>query len=196
MKKGTLIICIFLLAFVAMGAKECESKRIHNALDREAGIPKHDANFKYSYRSPGGVQVASTVQVPSDALPLLDEGITNQITRHSGAHPEWVNYRNLSDYKVLFVEPSGVTVETDPGAPLIHVRGVSSAGTTIGTTEYSSCRPNLYIVLPHQAAQGWSHRDYLMRSAWHESEHIREWENNRNVFYQFANAGDVHPHIP
>jgi hypothetical protein len=176
--------------------RSTETKRIWNALDREAGIPKHNAMFKYAAVTPGGVQVRSTVEVPASALPFIDEGIDNQIKRHNNAYPHWAKYKNIAEYKALFVEPTATNQETEPGSPAIHVKGYQSAGTCIGTTPLSSVRPSIYIVLPHQKNQGWRFTDYLMRSAWHESEHVREFSNDLTIFQQYANAGDIHPHVP
>lgn len=161
------------------------------------GVPLPET-FPINATTPGGIRVASVVPVPDSVLPLLDEGITNQLDRINAAKPEWANYKNLSDYIVLFIEPMATNKETDPGSPAIIVKnGLSytqAAGTCVGLGNQGTGAP--MIVLPHQEATNWSHTDYLMHSVWNESEHVREWTNDQTVFWSFTNAGDIHPHFP
>lgn len=153
------------------------------------------ARLPYSFRTPGGVFVASvTNYVPDAALAAIDEGITNQLTRTEAAHPEWAAKRLLPDYRVIFIDPMATNAETEPGSPALLVWGIQSAGTCIGVGG-DGVYPE-YIVLPHQADSGWNYIDYLMHSAWHESEHIREWFNDQAVFNSFIGSGDIHPHFP
>lgn len=194
MKITSTIAVIFLVIF-SLGFRGCgDAKEIWNALDREAGIPKHRAEFKKNYRTPGGVEVGSTVDVPANVLPFIDAGIRRQIACYNAKYPTWTKYRNLAEYKVLFVEPSGVSEVSLPGAPIIHVKGYASAGTCIGCNPISSVRPDLYIVLPHQKAQNWRFTEYLQNASDFESEHVREFPNDYNVFIRWAHEGDIHPH--
>lgn len=165
-------------------------------LDR-VGLPAHIAKWKYEYTRPGGGKVRSTVYVPVVALQDVTDGINEQIIRYNAVYPEWVNYTDAADYDVLFVDPNAETID---GKPALLVSGglgrgrIKTAGTVIGVQPYSIL-PRPYIVLPHQEKSGWVYRDYLKHAAWFESEHVREWMNDRTVFYSFATVGDVHPHV-
>lgn len=161
------------------------------------GIAGEYQNFRKDFRTPGGARVKSTTDnVPPDVLALIDEGLQNQITRHSARYPHWPFYKTISDYDVLLIEPMCHNVESTPGAPCIFAMGIQTAGTTIGTWPYSAVdKP--YIVVPHQAGEGWQYRDYFMRSVWHESEHVREFKNSYDdVFQRYLGPNDVHPHVP
>jgi len=170
--------------------------------DREfvmLGIDKKYRQFKKYYTTVNGVVVRSTVDVPNENLRLIEEGITNQITRHNAAFPNWSAHKSLSDYEVLIIDPMCTNEYTEPGSPCIEVNGWHSAGTCIGTYPRTNIkRPK--IVVPHQADTNWQFKDYFMRSVWHESEHVREWVNQENEptgrFYFYANSGDIHPHVP
>jgi hypothetical protein len=164
------------------------------------GIPKSNANFKFTYTTPLGVSVRSTVPVPSSGLSDIDTGIGEQIRRHDAAYPKWDLGKTHPEYKVLFVEPMTVNQINDPGSPAIKVNGTQTAGTVLGMIEGNlSAVKEPFIVLPHQANQGWGYRDYLVHSAWHESEHFREWLNRNNEpvgkWKEYEGANDVHPHV-
>lgn len=148
----------------------------------------------YAYATPGGAQVVSVVPVPADVLPLIDEGITNQLTRINAAKPDWANKRNISDYHIFFIDPMATNQVNDPGSPALIVSGYQTAGTCVGVA--GDGFGGDFIVLPHQQATQWRYRSYLVNSAWSESEHIREWFNDTGVFYGFLGTGDVHPHFP
>ena len=159
------------------------------------GIARKYCKFRYRYTTRNGVRITSTVEVPTDAMDLVENGIVEQIRRHSAAHPTWDRFKTLAEYAVVFIDPMGVSVETLPGAPTLEVMGIQTAGTVIGTAPRARAdQPT--VVLPHQDADAWRFEDYLMRSAWHESEHVREFVNDHAVFLQYIGAGDVHPHIP
>lgn len=203
----TLIILAIIAAAIGIYflVKWQKGKNILEGIWRDltgVGIGAQYARFnrKYDKVTPGGVKVMSTVPVAAHALRLLDEGITNQITRHNNAFPHWQFGKQLSDYTVLFVDPMVTNKETEPGSPALAVHGgefgvIQTAGTCIGVWPHSAAdKP--YIVLPHQEEQDWHFTDYLMRSAWHESEHIREFLNDWAVFQSYAIAGDIHPHVP
>lgn len=193
MKRNIIILSLVLLS--SLGFRGCgDAKKVWDALDREAGIPRHHARFAKEYRTPGGVPVTSTVDVPANVLPFIDAGINRQIGCYNAKYPFWSRYKLLGEYKVLFIEPSGVSEVSLPGAPIIHVGGYGSAGTCIGCNPISAVRPDLYIVLPHQKAQNWRFTEYLKNAADYESEHVREFRNDYNIFIQWAHSGDVHPH--
>jgi hypothetical protein len=139
------------------------------------GIPKTECKFKYDYVTPKGVPVKSVVQVPAEALQLIDAGISVQIARYTQVFPNWNFGKTFGEYRVLFVEPRGVTVENDPGAPLIYVNGTSAAGATIGM-EPGNLSPvdRPMMVIPHQEKQNWSHKEFLLNTATAESEHTPE----------------------
>ena len=193
-----IIIAIITIATTAafFGVKYLQRwKRVHNALDQEIGIPKHHAKFRYEQMTPAGIKVWSVVEVPDQALDAIDRGISEMLRRYTAIRPDFKNASQIHEYKILFVEPDGVTVETNPGAPFIYHRsGGPTAGTVIGCNSDSACRPYVYIVLPHQAKQNWQYLDYLAHSADHECEHYFEWHNCASLFFYFATAGDVHPH--
>lgn len=165
------------------------------------GIPKSKAMFAQTYTTPQGVSVRSTVPVPPAALQSIDTGINNQIVRHNAAYPKWDKGKAFPEYRVLFVDPMAFNQYTDPGSPALLINGVQSAGTVIGMTEGNlSPVKEPYIVLPHQQDSQWSHADYLMHSAWNESEHYREWINRDTEpvgkWKEYEGAFDVHPHVP
>jgi hypothetical protein len=190
-----IMLGIAAITFYVRGRKNTD-KHIYQELDM-LGIGKHLAKFEKKYVTPLGAQVRSTVDVPNEFLSLIDDGIQNQIVRHNRAFPNWNNFKMVSDYKVLLIEPMGTNKETEPGSPCIFVNGWQTAGTCLGTYERTKLDP--YIVVPHQAQQNWQYKDYFMRSVWHESEHAREWKNLLNEptgrFFYYANSGDVHPHV-
>lgn len=161
------------------------------------GLPAHIAKWKYEYETPNGVRIRSTVPVPIEIRVEIEEGIAAQINRYNEVFPDWAKHTDIEDYDVLFVDPNA---ETEDGKPALLVSGgvgrgpVKTAGTVIGVQPWSIL-PRPYIVLPHQKAHGWEYPDYLRDSVRNESEHVREWVNDKNVFYRFATVGDVHPHF-
>lgn len=184
---------VLLLAVISLTAFKCNKKpqSPSDGITFPSGVHL-PGTPRYAVNTPGGVLVISDVTVPADALTAIDEGITNQITRINAAWPGWTVGANLNEYKVFFIDP---TATNQDGSPAILVYGIQSAGTTIGVANDGF--PYSVLVLPHQQATNWRYRDYLMRSAWHESEHDREWHNNQGVFYYFVQPGmDVHPHFP
>lgn len=193
---------MIVLAAVAVGGvvlffwsrKRAVKEQIWDSLDG-CGIPKSNADLRHSYTTPGGARVMSTVAVPTTALADIDTGISNQIHRHDREYPHWANYRNLSDYDVVLIDPMAINVENEPGAPSIFVSGVQTAGTCIGVQPRSPAKKP-YIIAPHQEGQGWRYRDYFMRTIWHESEHVRERQNDIGIFLSYTGANDVHPHVP
>lgn len=160
---------------------------------RNFKLPSH---FPYSGITPFGVSWESVVPVPIEALDEVDAGIGEQIYRHSAKHPDWAVGRRHDEYKVYFVNPMAINVETEPGSPaLIMPNGQHTAGTCVGVGHDTSRPPA--IVLPHQKPMNWQFTDYLMHSAWHESEHLREFANDPQVFWFFSQPGnDIHPHVP
>ncbi len=192
-----IVIAAIFVAIFYFGSKLKKSirteDRMMSALD-DLGIPKHKANFKFDYVTPRGIKVKSTATVPEKALTLIDSGIENQIVRHSARYPSWALGKEHVEYSVLFIEPMATNVETEPGSPALLVKGIQTAGTCIG--ERPASMPLVHIVLPNQGDTDWRYEDYLMFSAWYESEHIRESMNDWDVFYEFVGAGDVHPHVP
>ncbi|MCZ2392217.1 MAG: phage virion morphogenesis protein [Acidobacteria bacterium] len=213
-KRAAIFVLIAITLTAAFSA--CDKLRYDNiwdALDTQAGIPMHVAKFKYTYRTPEGAEVLSTVEVPSLALDLIDEGIENQLTRINAAKPDWSRFKQISDYRVLLVDPMATNQVTEPGSPAIIVSRFGypqsqTAGTCLGVmwqprwnADGSYTLPGTgldhpYIVVPHQSNQGWHFRDYFMRSVWHESEHIREAMNDWATFQHFQGSNDIHPHFP
>lgn len=180
---------LFIWRLVVVGR---EVKKIHRDLDG-LGIPKHKAKFKYSTRTFDGVKVISTVPVPEEAIREIDEGISILFDHQDARRPEWDKMRDPAEFTVLFIEPHGVNVETEPGAPHLSVGGVTTAGTNIGAAPNQACdRP--YLVLPHQKDQEWRFLEYLRNSVFYEGEHVREWANDPAVWARFVGAGDSHPH--
>lgn len=184
-----IIIAVVLVAFPIWWRWGAKRRIVH-----ESAVPIPQ-DVPYAFRTPGGVSVSSvTNYVPDAALEAIDEGIRNQIERISAAHPEWAARANLVDYRVMFINPMAENVETDPGSPALIVYGIQSAGTCVGIGGDGFTLD--FIVLPHQVDTSWAHIDYLMHSAWYESEHIREWFNDTAVFNSFLGTGDIHPHFP
>ena len=150
-------------------------------------------SFPYFWGEHGQPGIQSVVEVPIAARQAVAEGILNQIVRISAAKPSWDAYKNLTDYVVYFIDPQATNTVNDPGSPALIIRGVQAAGTCIGVGNDGVSLP--IIVLPHQAASDWIYLDYLMHSAWHESEHIREWTNDPAEFFARAIVDDIHPHF-
>jgi hypothetical protein len=193
----------------------CDSSKddidaIHRELSNK-GIPKSESEFTAVTKSPGGVCVRSTTDVPPEALAAIDRGIQTQIEKAGAANPSWTRKTSLSQYRVLFVDPSTfhdphprsgekcVNLESTPGAPCLLVDGGNqSAGTIAGGSQVSPI-DRIYLVLPHQTAQGWKFLDYLQESARNESEHDRECSEEGlqgPTCLKFQGANDVHPHWP
>jgi hypothetical protein len=53
----------------------------------------------------------------------------------------------------------------------------------------------VFLVLPHQAQQGWTFKNYLFQSVFNEGEHYIESRNSRETFNQFTGFNDVHRHV-
>jgi len=78
------------------------------------------------------------------------------------------------------------------GAPYkVYTALLTQTGTSAPTATVFSNIP--IIVLPHQANQNWGFLDYLKRSAQYESEHIRLFANDIEMFRHYQGANDVHP---
>lgn len=187
-----LIIVLILSAAIIGAAIWLRSRRRKPA---QSNLPTSlPDNVPYGFTTPGGVLISSVSSViTSQALEAIDEGITNQLVRITAAHPDWNNKKSLPDYKIMFIEPQTRNQINDPGSPAIFVHGIQSAGTCIGVGNDGFATD--FIVLPHQSPD-WGFTDYLMHSAWNESEHIREWFNDPVVFNSFLGSGDIHPHFP
>lgn len=185
-----ILLILFLVSVMTLGFK-CGKDENAPPANSPCGVPM-PLSFSTNVISPSGVWVIADVPVPQEALDDIDTGITNQLIRTRLAEPSWTEKNNFSDYHLMFVEPMATNQETEPGSPALIVKGYQTAGTVVGVGN-DGCNMD-FIVLPHQRDSNWKYRDYLMHSAWHESEHDREWPNNKNIFFSFANAGDVHPH--
>ncbi len=191
-----LLLTLTLILFLFRGCGE--QKDIYTALD-SIGIPSSAANLQYDYVTPGGVKVRSTQALPSVALSAIDEGITIQIGKINTARPTW-GVRNLNEYNVLVIEPTAYSEIDLPGAPLLQLRGGTTAGTVIGILG-SKSMDRAYIVVPHQNGQQWRFIDYFREAVRNESEHYRECSvpTRGDPVYeceQFQGWNDVHPHFP
>lgn len=162
---------------------------------QEFGINNTYTRFKYNYKTPKGAEVISTAMVPPDALATVDEGIQKQIDCYDRLEPTWANYKNVSDYGVLFINPMATNQETEPGSPALLVNGYQTAGTCVGVHPRSNLKKS-WIVLPHQTNTNWRFREYLKQSARNESEHVREYRNDYGRFLIYATGNDSHPHAP
>lgn len=191
-----IFIILLLLSVLSCGP----DKGIYVALD-SIGIPAHVAQFQYQVTTPGGVNVQSTVVVPAAALATIDAAISLQIDRISAARPAWVNYRRLDQYSVLLVDPTAYSEIDLPGAPLLQLRGGTTAGTVIGILGTVKTVDRSYIVVPHQAGQQWRFMDFFFQAIRNESEHARECNEPNRLnpaaeCEQFSGWQDVHPHFP
>ncbi len=189
-----ILLVIFTIAFKGCG----ETKGINVALDG-LGIPTSAADFKHDYRTPQGVVVRSTQELPAIALNAIDEGIRMQIDRLDHLRPMWNNYKDIRQYKVLVVEPGAYSTVDLPGAPLLMLRdGVTTAGTVIGIGGTASLGTT-YIIVPHQKGQNWRFMDFFKEAVHNESEHARECnepssENPSPECTKFFGVNDKHPH--
>lgn len=147
--------------------------------------------FEYHYTSPNGVKIMSVVPLPDYVMLLIENGIGTQIWKSYLQHPEWARFDRLPHYGVILIDP--MTVNQD-GSPAIFVKGIQSAGTCIGLNDGRPYGPK--IVLPHQFDTNWNFQSYLQESARHESEHIRLWTNDRELFNHYTGENDVHPIFP
>lgn len=189
-----ILLVIFTIAFKGCG----ETKGINVALDG-LGIPTSAANFKHDYRTPQGVMVRSTQELPASALNAIDEGIRMQIARTAQYRPEWTAHNQLSQYAVLVIEPTAYSQIDVPGAPLIQLSGGTTAGTVIGIGGTKSIVDRSYIVIPHQNGQQWRFVNFFREAVMNESEHDNECNNpNRQSpvaeCEMFQGWQDVHPH--
>lgn len=147
--------------------------------------------FPYFKLTPNGTHVSSVVDIPDTALEAIDRGIGTQLEKISAVHPDWTNHNKASDYIVFFVPPMATNKENDPGSPAIIVNGEQASGTCIVIDGI-----DYVIIVPHQEDQFWRYPDYLMRTAWNESEHVRLFYNNKTLFQYFTGVNDVHPFFP
>jgi hypothetical protein len=166
--------------------------------------------------TPGGATVRalkSMGTIPAEALDAIDRGISHQIRNSGALHPDWKVFQNLSEYQLYLIDPMTHNVETDPGSPALiakyldlssNVGQQQTAGTCIGVdgaifipgTGPSNDARYPSIVLPYEPGEMDKHASYFEESARNESEHIREWGNDKVMFRSFAIVGDVHPHFP
>lgn len=149
------------------------------------------ATFIHEYAADSDPWVRSNVPVPAEALAAIKEGIQIQLERSTAARPDFTAYGIPMDYIVCFIDPMAINQENDPGSPAILVHGIQAAGTCLGVGDMISNIP--IIVLPHQANQNWGFLDYLKRSAQYESEHIRLFANDSEMFRHYQGANDSHP---
>lgn len=170
-------------------------KRILRSLNNKLGIPATYAQFRYKFRTPAGVCVRSTVNVPQRQRELIDSGIRKQLERVNRAQPLWNKGSDLYGYNILVIDPMAVNVVTEPGSPALKVFGVQCAGTCIGVFPHDDVKQP-YIVVPHQEASNWQYEQYWENSIWYESEHVRESLNDTGIFMSFEGTDDVHPHWP
>lgn len=207
---GVIFFGVLLSYLAILGPEISEVKWINQSLNSTAGIGKALTIWRWfrGQRTPQGCKVRGVVDLPAAFLAFVDTGIQNQIDRYNVHYPTWENYKKISDYNILVVDPMATNVETDPGSPALLVHGYQSAGTCIGVNPYDNGKPHPawqfwkravrvpWIVVPHQADSNWSHGDYFMNTIHNESEHVREATNDREVFMSYAITGDVHPHVP
>jgi len=91
---------------------------------------------------------------------------------------------------MLFIDPMATNRD---GSPAIKVKGIQSAGTTIGLGE-APITERPYLVLPHQGDSGWRYTDYLRDASANEADHYIAGCNNLIVFWWFLGRRDIHPH--
>ena len=192
----------FLIILMLFSVLSCgPDKGIYAALD-SVGIPASVAQFRYQVKTPGGVQVQSTIVVPAAALAAIDAAIGLQIERISAARPAWTSYRRLDQYSVLLVDPMAYSEIDLPGAPLLRLHGGGlTAGTVIGILGSRKTVDRSYIVVPHHAGQDWRFMDFFFQAIRNESEHARECNEPNRLnpspeCEQFATWNDTHPHFP
>lgn len=149
------------------------------------------ASFAFEYAADGDPWVRSNVPVPAEALAAIREGVEIQIARSSARRPDFTLYGAPIDYIVCLIDPMATNTVNTPGSPAILVRGIPAAGTCLGVGDGVSNVP--IIVLPHQQNQNWQFIDYLRDSARYESEHIRLFANDREMFNHYQGANDSHP---
>lgn len=165
------------------------------------GLPKELAQFKHKYKTQGGVEIWSTVEVPTQIFSVIDAGITRTRNRYKTVFPYWTEALTLPDYKVLFIDPNA---EREAGGPALYVSGgIKTAGTCIGLGVFPVTKKSQWIVAPHQAAYSWAYAkpraeeggvNYLEDTIANEAEHYIESANDIGLFERFAITGDVHPH--
>lgn len=185
--KKFIIILLFLL--FAISCKESKPNGTVNGLP----VP-FPSTFAFNKYSPKGVYIVANVDVPESAISAIEAGISGAIRSYRASQPSWTNKLNESDFIVAFIDPHGISQIDLPGAPILKVSGISSAGTVIGVggQKFSPA----IIVLPHQQAQNWQFLKYLKFSTWNEGEHDIEHANSIEVFMTYAVSNDVHPHTP
>lgn len=182
-------IIIGIIAAIVVIGFVLRSRRKLPPVTTSVPIPE---TFAFGVNTPRGTFVISNVEIPANVLTLIDNGIQAQLD--STAHLNWQYARNHGDYQVMFIDPITTNTVTAPGSPALIVYGVQSAGTCIGIGNDPFSQA--FIVLPHQVATNWRFEQYLSDTVRHESEHIIEWICDRDMFWSFVGAGDVHPHFP
>lgn len=180
------VLAVLIIFTAASLAWKCGANK---AADPGLPVPI-PASFSLTLRTPLGAAVHSNVDVPPDVLELVDAGLEHQLVRTRAAFPDWQHYRSAAQYEVMLIDPQATNLDGSPA--LLYNGTIQTAGTMLPLADGLGDRP--VIVLPHQAGSAWQFRDYFMRSVWYESEHAAEFANDRSLFYQYANANDVHPH--
>lgn len=149
------------------------------------------------YRTPKGVTVIASVEVPPQILQAVDEGIQATITRMPA---DWTGGRRFSDYRMQFVTPDGCCGSM--GNPYLVRGGIQTWGYVAGISEDPTGKSDhMVIVLPYQ--QDWAHPEWVSGTVWSESEHWVErlasiQLNDPEIFWKWQRQGadDTHPHRP
>jgi len=153
------------------------------------------------YSRPSGGYIFTRYAIPAEkrdaVLARIERGLQKCIDITSRHNPTWNRPDHVSGFDtIVFIEPMARNQDGSPA--LVTRNGIQTAGTVLNVGYPDAVeRGNPNIVLPDQGHPDyeWLYLDYLENAVWFECEHVREWLNNKNMFFYFLDAGDVHPHF-
>lgn len=157
-------------------------------------------DFRHQYTRPDGGYVFTMHPIPEDrrdaVLGAMTAGLQKciDVTNHHNA--EWRRYANPAEYAIICISPMARNSDGSPA--LVTSSGIQTAGTVLNVGFPDNMeRGEPIIVLADQGHPdyGWNWLDYLKNAAWFEAEHVREWLNDKAVFWFFVGQGDIHPHF-
>lgn len=176
--------------------KPGKKKKKEQVILDNTGIPGISLEWNNSELTFGGMKVMwnddpfNSEEEKKSVFNVFDIGQQNAFIAMKDKFPTW-------DFNPGFVNIGIVkgNSQTEFGAESITMlNGLEIAGATVGVGEGY---PLLTIIIPSQKPNNWSYADYVMRTIWHEYEHVQEYRSDTNEFLYWGRVvADTHPHHP
>lgn len=171
-------------------------KKLEQAMLDATGIPNIPKDWANSEATPNGMRVMwnenpfNSEEEKQFVFRLFDIGQQNAFNAMKDKFPNW-------DFSGTWVNIGILpgNSKTEFGAESITMlNGIEIAGATVGVGEGY---PLLTIIVPSQKPNNWSHTDFVMRTIWHEYEHVVEFRSDTGEFLYWGHVvSDAHPHHP